>query len=45
MFKIDCKDIDYILAISKHGNISKAAAALSIKRQTLQHKLRKYDIR
>ncbi len=27
------------------GNISKAAAALSIKRQTLQHKLRKYDIR
>ncbi len=27
------------------GNISKAAEALSIKRQTLQHKLKKYDIR
>ena len=27
------------------GNISKAAEALSLKRQTLQHKLKKYDIR
>ena len=28
-----------------NGNISKAADALSLKRQTLQHKLKKYDIR
>lgn len=30
--------------IKKGGNITKAAAALNIKRQTLQHKLKKYGI-
>lgn len=46
---------DYIDAIEQkiirdkliefNGNISKAAAELQIKRQTLQHKIRKYDIK
>ena len=31
--------------VRARGNISKAAEALSLKRQTLQHKLKKYDIR
>lgn len=31
--------------ISEGGNISKTAAVLHIKRQTLQHKLKKYDIK
>ena len=31
--------------VRANGNISKAADALAIKRQTLQHKLKKYDIR
>ena len=31
--------------IKKGGNITKAAAALNIKRQTLQHKLKKYGIK
>jgi transcriptional regulator with PAS, ATPase and Fis domain len=33
------------LALAKHGgNISKAAEYLKIKRQTLQHKIRKYHL-
>jgi arginine utilization regulatory protein len=31
--------------IKFNGNISKAADALKIKRQTLQHKLKKYGIK
>ena len=30
--------------IEENGNVSKAADALSVKRQTLQHKLKKYKI-
>ena len=30
--------------VSSDGNISKAAESLKIKRQTLQHKLKKYHI-
>ena len=31
--------------LKSNGNISKAADALKIRRQTLQHKLKKYGIR
>ena len=31
--------------VSEKGNISKAAESLKIKRQTLQHKIKKYNIR
>lgn len=39
------KEIIRGVMISEGGNISKAADALSLKRQTLQHKLKKYDIK
>ncbi|WP_028830219.1 sigma-54 interaction domain-containing protein [Proteocatella sphenisci] len=39
------KDIIYTLYAESGRNITKTADALKIKRQTLQHKLRKYDIR
>ena len=39
------KEIIREVMIEESGNISRAAEALSVKRQTLQHKLKKYGIR